>query len=253
MVEIIRSRLTVDTVDPDHVIAGITTMKDGTEMQIIAPAVGFLGPYTWFPDFRDWAAKRANVLPDAKWRQYEAGNITLAHSLKESVCSDSHARISLLAVLALEPLAMGSEEVKSLDLTNHSSHGTASDMVMYIGPSDHFQPIDQDVLANWRRAAVENEARANAKSGTGQTSSSDESSTRAKMRVAYSLGNTKEGNRERQLETRTRYANYVADALAKFGKPWTQLPKGRADWAILRAAPRAYVHDEDFSDSSVEL
>ena len=232
MIEVLRARLEMDKSSPDTVIYGWTVMKDGSEMEVIGPAEGFTGPYLWFPDFASWASKRQHVLPGANFPTGSSGDITKATSLIDEVAKEAHLSKSLKAVLNLHPLSMDEEAVRELDLTNHSPHGTCSDMLMYMGAIHKFTPLDQDVHANWRRKAVEHEARTAARSG--KPGPSADRSTRNNMRVAYSLGSNKEGNRERQIDSRLRLAQHVQRSLDRFGKPWTDLPKGRADWGILK-------------------
>ena len=232
LAEVLRAKAATDPEDPHGVIRGTTTMKDGATMEVIAPAEGFTGTFTWFQDYLNWADGRQNVLPGAKYPKGAAGDITKAESLTAEVMTEAHARKSFQAVLALEPLCYTEAQMKELDIRGHSPHGSLSDMVMYIGEGQGFTPTDQDILANWRRRAVE------AEQGAGKSGASYEprpSTSRASdMRVAYSIGDAKGGNRERQLETRTRLNAFVQKALLTWGKSWMDLPHGRTDWEILR-------------------
>ena len=67
------------------------------------------------------------------------------------------------------------------------------------------------------------------------------------MAVTYSTGKAKCGNRERQLKVRTKLNRWVQSAFMVWGKKWTQLPAGRADWNILRRV-RDVASDEELDD-----
>ena len=57
--------------------------------------------------------------------------------------------------------------------------------------------------------------------------------SRDEMQRRYSQGTGRRGERQEQLRVREKLGQAVRDAIEKFGRPWTALPRGRADWDIL--------------------
>ena len=55
------------------------------------------------------------------------------------------------------------------------------------------------------------------------------------MVIRYTQGIGRKGEREEQLSVRSKLIKAVKEALAKFGKHWSQLPAGVEDWSILDA------------------
>ena len=56
---------------------------------------------------------------------------------------------------------------------------------------------------------------------------------RGAMSLRYTQGGGRRGERQEQLEVRARLVDAWRDALERFGRPWTELPAGTADWDIL--------------------
>ena len=59
------------------------------------------------------------------------------------------------------------------------------------------------------------------------------------MRVRYTAGSNREGRRRAQLRVRRRWILAVRRGLARFGRPWTDLPGDRSDYDILVDLPAA--------------
>ena len=59
----------------------------------------------------------------------------------------------------------------------------------------------------------------------------------ASMRVRYTSGTNREGRRRAQLCVGRKWLTAVQRGLARFGKPWTELPGDRSDYDILEELP----------------
>ena len=133
-------------------------------------------------------------------------------------------------VCAQPPLSMSRAELKALDLTVHSLHGTYADMSRFAGPSAGFVDLDDRRLGHWLRdrAAAQDDPRPGQRGQAhGAMNSRDD------MQRRYTQGSGRRGERQEQLRVREKLGHAVRDALQRFGRPWYEMPKGRADWDIL--------------------
>ena len=62
------------------------------------------------------------------------------------------------------------------------------------------------------------------------------SSRRQAMSRLYTSGAGRRGEREAQIEVRSRLVVVVSQALEAFGGHWTELPQGRDDWDVVVAS-----------------
>ena len=212
-VDALRTVEDADEDDSASVMSGWTYFsKDGEPMRTFAPAAGFLGNYMWWPEH---ALEVRAARPFPKWDQPygTGGRVTEARGAPMPfVMPKVHMVASIEACLKQAPLGLSDAEFKSLKLTAHSEHGSPSDMLATIGPHSHFGAfLREDVreIGHWFRL----------------------------------------GKLEEQLEggtagaqARCRGAPAGCQATGAFGKaqwarPWTELPRGCADYRILEASP----------------
>ena len=161
----------------------------------------------------------------------------------------AHLVASIEACLKLPPLSLSDEAFKELGITAHSEHGSPSDMLTTIGPHSHFGAfLREDVreIGHWLRLGVLEDQHEQGTAGaqgrrkgapSGRQSTGAFANSAAECAAAYCQGHGREGRRAAQLRVRGRWIRAVRLALAQWGQPWTSLPKGRNDYAILQAAP----------------
>ena len=144
---------------------------------------------------------------------------------------------------------------KGLGVLPHSGHGSASDQGAVISihaPEDvRMLPQDEQALGHWRR-------RATASSSDGELAAvapppvpdgtrpapaaaapAGTAAEHAHMRVRYTSGVGREGRRREQVAVRARWVRAVRRGLARFGRPWQELPGDRSDYDILVDLPPA--------------
>ena len=228
-VELLRARLDTDLSDDDNIV-GHTVMKDGEAMTIFAPAEGFLGKYEFMPALIKRSKGKDYVLAAPTCNKGDTGNVTLAKASKAGVMGEADFRKSLTAVLGLPPLKMTPSEVADLDIRGHSPHGTMSDMMVFVG-APTFLEADSDIAAHWRRRSIEHEMLQMGLKAKGKATAVPGKSQ--EMRILYSTGKGKLGVERQQMKVRKKFNRFVQQRLENFGKSWTELPPGRADWNIL--------------------
>ena len=232
--------------------------KDGNPLDVFSPAEGPTGPFLWYPELLSELSGLEYVLQAVSG---VGGLVTRATAYRDGAMSDTHARDSYNDALAL---IMPASELKLLDISGHSLHGSFNDIGTYIG-SDPIEmpdgstflgisPTDLDVLGNWKRtqqkaANAEHAAKAAATTAiaagaTGATARRDaavatHTAAGAKtgtMQLRYASGAGHSGEQERQLSTRRKLVRYVRACLVRHAETLTigDWPRGRDDWSLLR-------------------
>ena len=234
--------------EPEKVISGWSYFsKDGEPMRTFAPAEGFLGPFKWWPQHR--AAVRRAGRPFPMWTlPWGAKGSVLRATGKPLpfVMPKQHLVASIKACLMCKPLSLTEAAFDELGLTAHSEHGTPSDMAVTLGPHSQFGAfIREDVreLGHWLRLGCLEEdlegGTAGAQGrrrgvGRGRQATGAFGDDAAECAALYAQGDGREGRRTAQLRVRRRWIAAVRKALERFGRPWLQLPAGRADYCILK-------------------
>ena len=145
------------------------------------------------------------------------------------------------------PLSLSEAAYKALGLTAHSEHGSPSDMALTIGAHSSFGTfLREDVreLGHWLRlGALEDCLEGGAAgaqgrrrgAGIGRQATGAFTNNAAECAARYAQGGGRMGRRTAQLRVRRRWLGAVRAALAKWGRPWTELPAGRGDYSVLKA------------------
>ena len=249
-VDALRTVEDADEDDSASVMSGWTYFsKDGEPMRTFAPAAGFLGDYTWWPEH---ALEVRAARPFPKWEQPygTGGRVTEASGAPlPYVMPKAHMVASIKACLQKAPLRLSDAEFKSLQLTAHSEHGSPSDMLATIGPHSHFGAFfreDVREIGHWLRLGKLEEQLEGGTAGAqarrrgapaGRQATGAFGNNAAECAARYCEGEGREGRRSAQLRVRKRWVASVRMALAQWAKPWTELPRGRADYRILEASP----------------
>ena len=249
-VDALRTVEDADEDDPASVMSGWSYFsKDGEPMRTFAPAAGFLGDYTWWPEH---ALEVRAARPFPKWEQPygTGGRVTEASGAPlPYVMPKAHMVASIKACLQKAPLRLSEAEFKSLQLTAHSEHGSPSDMLATIGPHSHFGAFfreDVREIGHWLRLGKLEEQLEGGTAGAqarrrgapaGRQATGAFGNNAAECAARYCEGEGREGRRSAQLRVRKRWVASVRMALAQWAKPWTELPRGRADYRILEASP----------------
>ena len=109
-------------------------------MKTFAPATGFLGDLTWWPEHRRAVRAAGRVFP--KWDQPygSGGRVTEARLTPPQgyVMPKAHLTASIKACMMQPPLSMSATEFDELGITAHSEHGSPSDMLTTIGTQSPF-------------------------------------------------------------------------------------------------------------------
>jgi hypothetical protein len=225
----------VDDVSPDGVIRGrVSRAKDGLPLELYAPAEGWLGTFTWLREHLEETAGRKHALPAFESRP--AGTPSTGSRLLPGVMPKDHARSSLRDMLAQAPLRMSKAEFDALRITTHSPHGTGPDMVRFMGLQRGWTEPMARQLGHWQRDKNAPQEDPRKVPGAPQRGAPDGAPcTSGAMSLRYSQGGGRRGQRQEQLELRTRFVNAVRTALRRFDRPWVELPSGLDDWEILLA------------------
>ena len=249
-VDALRTVEDADEDDSTSVMSGWTYFsKDGEPMRTFAPAAGFLGNYMWWPEH---ALEVRAARPFPMWDQPygTGGRVTEARGAPMPfVMPKAHMVASIEACLKQAPLCLSDADFKSLKLTAHSEHGSPSDMLATIGPHSHFGAfLREDVreIGHWLRLGRLEEQLEGGTAGAqarrrgapaGRQATGAFGNNAAECAARYCEGEGREGRRSAQLRVRKRWVASVRMALAQWAKPWTELPRGRADYRILEASP----------------
>jgi hypothetical protein len=230
-------------------VIGVATKfsKDGAPIDVYAPAEDPSGPLPWWPDhFRAFHGKPF-ALPAMEYKHRHTGDPRFAVALRERVMDDSHARIGLRVLLQMPPLCLSDAEMAELHLTGHSAHGSPSDLMATIGrdaaPPFAFSPTDENEAGHWRRldrsgalSVVERPAYGaeGERPPAGPAATDVAPAQAADMWVRYTSGPERVGRRSAQCELRRRLWRALAEAVRRFGRPPSELPRGRDDYCVLR-------------------
>jgi len=261
----IRVELSPDSSEPDTVMYGMAYIgKDGSPLEIRAPAEGFTGPYEWYPEHLEATLTLGQVFPAWVKPWGSGGSILNAGPLKPAVAERADARKAFREVLKLEPLCYTDNEIKDWNLQGHSAHASPPEWARIIGVNPRFsslpellqkgfEPVDSDALGHWLRdagakaeataaQAAQDAAPADARRAAAIASLPGRGSVRGAMRIYYGLaglGGTRISERVTQLSVRQRLAHTVRAIIG--ARRWQDLPRGPADLTILAPQSRAMV------------
>ena len=221
-----------DPDDPAGVIVGRTKTrsKDGVPLDLFAPAVGFSGELTWLEEHFAEMKGRDHALPAMV--APACGRVALATALAPGVASPIEARKAFRGLLAMPPLSLSVAEIAALNITTHSFHGTGPDMGRVLG----FEEREIRALGHWLRDKNASATPRSAPGVAGHGRATGELNARGNMSLRYSQGVGRKGERAEQLTVRAKLLDAVRLALGRFGKPWSQLPRGIQDYEILLPA-----------------
>ena len=187
-------------------------------------------------------AARGHAVPD--YRSSPTGTPSRAESLLEGGLPKAKALATLANLCSLPPLSMPSSEFAASGITCHSPHGSGCDMIRFVGMNARHSPFvtgDDRRAGHWLRDKHADQDHSEMRRpGSGNA--------RGDMVRRYSQGPGRRGEREEQLELRSKMVDHVRGSLATFGRPWTELPPGLADWDILRPAPSPETKEELLTD-----
>ena len=255
----VRVDLWADESDPTTVMRGRAWMgKDGSPVDIYAPAEGILGQYKWYPAHLRACVESEQIFP--KWIKppKSGGDIAKATDLGPHAASKTDLRAAFKRLLQLPPLSLTGDEIKAMNIQGHSGHATFPDWARAIGQDVSvrglddllklgFSPDDVDALGHWLRdagAKAESTAAeaaraaqpANARRAAAVASLPGKGASAGAMRNYYGASGSnaaRVSERAIQLRVRQRLLRIVRAAIAATGLDWTALPRGQADLAIL--------------------
>ena len=271
-----RAKPLLDSLQPDTVMHGWTSYsKDGKPLLFYAPAVGVLGPYTWYPEHRKQVLSLDRTFP--MWETVWGSKKLLLKSKAfhpVAQATKDQIRAALKEILTLPPLSLTETELADLKITGHSCHGSFSDWARAIGPNPTpyflhaveeafagFTDPDANALGHWLRDAnappppEANQPRPGRGRGGGGTNSGrgvgagrrpaqapGAPATGNEMVYVYTTGEERVGERETQLRIRSRLMAWAGRSLAFWCEThqttWHELPRGRVDLQILTQPPQ---------------
>ena len=261
MGEGVRVRMWPDTEDPDGVMRGCAHLgKDGSPIDIFAPAEGYLGTYTWYRKWLRRVLELGQVFPKWKRVRGRGASILASVGLTGWLSSADEVRGALADIMSLPPLAYTAAEIAAWDLRGHSAHATPPEYARTLGVrprlgvqlapslSDGFNEADCCALGHWLRdQGAKDQATASqaamaargpeARQAAAQALTGGQPGTRAGMTVYYGAGgatSSRFSEREIQLDVRQRLVHTIR-ALVTAAGGWRALPRGQADLAILRS------------------
>jgi hypothetical protein len=225
--------LWLDDEAPDDVVRGrVESTKDGSPLELFAPAEGWLGRLSWLREHVAELGARAHSMP--AFASKPAGKPSRATHLVDGVMTKPHARKALRDLLAQPPLGLTPAEFKELRITTHSPHGTGADMARFMGVQRGWLEPFARQLGHWMRdknAPQEDPRRVPGEPQRGVPDGAP--CTSGAMSLRYSQGRGRRGQRQEQLTVRRALVREVRAALKRFGRPWPELPAGMQDWEIL--------------------
>ena len=227
----LNARIWCNESDPT-VIRGRTAVrsKDGLPLDLFAPAEGYLGPWEWWPAHAREFAARPHALPDFD-ASAEKGPAQ-ATRLLPGVMPPSKAVPALRCLCAMAPLRMSRGEFVGLGITGHSIHGTGADMARFLGEQAGFVEGDARELGHWLRDKNAPQQRAPVH-GAGHGRPAGARNGRDNMERRYTQGAGRRGEEAAQLRVRCKLVQAVRDGMARFGRPWTELPRSLESWDVL--------------------
>jgi hypothetical protein len=214
-----------------QVIRGQTTVrsKDGLPLNLYAPAEGYLGEWTWWRAHAAEMVSRPHAMPD--FDATAAKGPYAARALLDGVMPPAKALPALRALCAAAPLRMTATEFAALAITGHSIHGTGADMARYVGADGGFAEGDARALGHWLRDRNAPAAAPVARGGGARPAGA--ANAREDMERRYTQGAGRRGEEAEQLRVRCRLVQVVRDGLARFGRPWWELPRDLSSWDVL--------------------
>jgi len=218
----LNSKPLVDEIDPDGVVRGVATVasKDGMPLNTFAPALGWLGPLWWLSDHVAEMAGRGHAVPDYSSRPAGRPSAPGAR-LEPGVCGAQRARDAFRDIAAQPPLSMTSTEFAALNITTHSPHGTTGDMIRFMSahglPEGRpFGEPDARASGHWLRDRNAPQPDPRRVPGAPQRGQPDGAPTaRGGMSFRYTQGAGRRGEREEQLQLRTRFVLEVSRAVRR--------------------------------------
>ena len=252
----VRVDLWPDEHDPLGVMRGHAHMgKDGAPVDIYAPASGFLGYYSWYPDHLVQCHESGITFPSWVKPQGSAGEITLSKGIKRAVARKEDVRDALKSLLRMKPLTYSDAEMEEMNLQGHSGHASIPDWARSLGENITIQTAtpmppavakgftepELDLLGHWLRSAeTKDESRASAAAASSAPNVARRAAAivlvRARARTAHKMRNyygtggalaNRFSERIRQLAARQRLAHAIRHILE--GRVWHELPRGQND------------------------
>ena len=238
----LNARLKPDELRPESVARATSTLKqrkNPVPLELYSKAEGWLGPFGWLREHLAEMSDRKHAIPafDAP-----CGRVSQAARLRPGVATPEQARQGFYDVCRQPPLSMADAERVALGIRGHSPHVTASDFVGFLVAIDVWaQPLDPSVparpfggddaneLGHWMKPV----GRTGQPGGPPGGRQSQAAQSNA-MPQLYRQGSLRRGGRELQLDVRARLVDTVRRALAAWGRPWWELPRGREDWDICK-------------------
>jgi len=207
-------------------ICGVTTVrsKHGVPLQLFAPAEGWLGPLTWWPEHAFEMSSRMHAIPE-----FEGSSVLTSRSLKPGVIKRERVIAALRDLCSLPPLSMTGEEFDALRLSMHSPHGTGADMTRFMGTELEFEEKDARAMGHWLRD--KNAPQEVSQPGGHHTVGAR--NARDSMSLRYTQGEGRRGERAEQLSLRNRFVIAVRNGLLRAGRSWWDLPKTLESWDVL--------------------
>lgn len=225
----------MDELSSSEVMRGRTAVasKHGLPLELYGTAEGFLGRMDWIEEHVAEMSDRSHAIPD--FAAPRVGDVARATALKAGVAPPDVARKALKGMCMAAPLCMTAEQFDSLGMTTHSFHGTWPDMSRFMRARGYeYSEPDARSLGHWlvdRNAPQPDPRRV---PGAPRRNQADGAPVaRGGMSFRYTQGGGRRGEREEQLDVRSRLALDVRAAIARTGRSWLELPLGTADWDIL--------------------
>ena len=262
----VRVELWPDETEPQHVMRGHAYMgKDGSPIDLYAPAEGFLGPYEWFVDHLRLCLTLGQVFPAWGMPKGSRGDIRRSSGFTGGVATKGRVRTAFKAMLTLPPMRFTDGEISAMNIQGHTGHATPPEWARCIGENprlEHrlapgvtlspelrvgFSDRDIDVLGHWLRDALsKNEASASQAAASAEPSDArrqaaiaslpGKAGTKTAMRNYYGdagSAGTRFSERWTQLRTRQRLVHIVRALLV--GRDWRDIGRGHVDMNILRS------------------
>jgi len=233
-----------DEKHPASVIRGLVTKsKDGSAMDIYAPAEGILlGKLDWLEQhLADVEVNGGWLFPDYTGDHGHRSNLLKASIICPNTVLPKGGLAKIAkSLFALDPLRLSATDLKALGITGHSFHGSLSDVARRIGPIVDSPPFpipaglrlgfsDSDVneFGHWLRDA-------DAKAAAAATASQRAKGPRLGlpthgMARHYTSGTGRDGERTRQIVVRKRLIRYLRAAVGHWtadGRIWTVIQPG---------------------------
>jgi hypothetical protein len=260
----VRVELWPDEAEPDQVMRGHAYMgKDGSPIDIFAPAEGFLGPYAWYPTHLRMCLSMSQVFPAWGKSRGSRGAIDKATGFAAGVAGKADIRKAFKRMFMLPPLAYTELEMDAINIQGHTAHASPPEWARCIGENPRFTTVlleplpesllmgfsdrDGNALGHWQRgaeakdSATAAEAAASAQPGRERRAAAIASlpalpAPRNAMRTYYGEPGTecnRHSERWTQIRVRQRLAHTVRCVLA--GRTWTNLDRGQADMSLLKS------------------